>query len=743
MHARLLTALLALLLAAPGAMGAELLPGGGFETGNGLFLVLRSPAYGKGAAAAPPQLDTRAPLTGQASLLLPALPAGQYTLASTPCPLAPGAGYEARLTVGLDADAEVRIELRGTGDGRLRPLAERDFPLRAGVHRLALPAATPAPGQGAPPLGWLFVQIKTRGAVRLDEAGLSGPGPGAADPALHAETVAPLGVWRAGEAAQMRVYAAPGLVGPLGWSVTDHRGARRASGEVEMPQAGPAHPALLPLPTDTPGIFTCALSLGSASTTRRYAVIPQPAPGEADPRFGMSIEGNTGTTMLPAAATMAEHYRLLRDMGTGSVRNFSMLNPATLSRNGRDWDFSELDESMALARAMGWPVFLPLGSSYPDLLPGWLRTDVAQGNVDLQGELRTKKLKEREGRKGNARYLDEGAYRAYLRAVMAHLAPQGVDYEIWNEPGHKFSPQDTLRLARMAREARDDADPDARIIGFSSTKGPGRGQGADPRAVPAFFQQMLDLDGGKLLDVVSYHSGHAYMFLGDGQDVRDQETGYAPRLAEALRRAALPPGPIWDTERASPWYSATLAVAGGRLDLPQAQDIALDIASSLSGDALAALLPLAHAAAFADGVERVYWFSGHTATAQWNAVLDRRWWLWDVMLEPSALIPAYAGMTARLSAARLAGRRELGGGARAYLFVRDGETVVLAADWQGQPGVLTIDAPGPLAAFGTMGETLAAPQPGPLRLPLDGWPLYVVTPAPPQGLAITVTRSAQ
>ncbi|WP_027182963.1 hypothetical protein [Desulfovibrio inopinatus] len=718
-----------ILIAASPAYGTELLPGGDFELGNGHFLILRSPILGVGRYAVTPTLDTSTPLDGRASLQLPPLKTGSYTLASTTWPIIYNQNYTVSLGINADRRTAIKIHVRASGDGRLKQLAQVSRTVPAGRHSITFPTGPITAINDASSLGWMTITIKSPGTVWLDNISVTGPGDASPSVEARLETDAQLGVYRSQESPKLLLYLAnPGTVH---WSILDYRGHVVQEGTGKSEFSGPAHPYTIVPTVNGAGIFTCVVEFDSSASTytlsRRFVVLARPYSGSSnDPRFGMSIASSSMNTMAPASVTLAEHYALLRDMGVGSVRNFSLINPYQLSKDGKSWDFSTLDEAVRLAKMMNWEVFFPLGSTYPSDIPSWMRTSQEEGNIDLLSGLRTARLRNQEEKSGKPHYLDSTVYQNYLNAVMGHLAHLGVNYEIWNEPGHKFSVEDTLRLITLAHESRARYAPKARLLGFSSTKGPGRGQGQDPMKTPEFFQQLLDVGAGQLIDVVSYHSGHAFAFLGESQDIRDQETRYASRLARAVNEAGIAPKPMWDTERANPWFSATLDT-NGQQNVGYVQDIALDIENSMSSDELAQCLPMIYAAAFADGVDRVYWFNGQSANAKWNAVLDRRWWIWDVMLEPTALIPAYSAMSSRLAGAQFVSFRDMGDATRAYIFQKGQETIIVANNWLGNSSELVLNAAASGTVYGTMGEVRSHISAGKSSIPLDGWPIYVVT----------------
>lgn len=707
---------------------AEFLPQGGFELGAGGFVILREPQW----LATPPQgtvhLTGENVLAGRYSLALPGLKQGRYQLSTGLMRLAGGREYIAGLTLQADQRTRVKLIIKPGNSGSGLPV-DQTWQLEPGLHRLEFPFTG---GQGDSALDvWLTLIVVSKGDVTLDQLSVTGPEPlGGAPtmPGLRLESGNLFGVWRQGHEAAMRAFLAPEVAGVLHWESRNHREALVDSGSAVV-QAD-ADPVRIPLFTDRRGYYTCRVWLDDGrSASLSYAVVtPADKAGQTDPRFGLSLEQHYQETAIPARVDLEEVYALYRDMGVGSARYFSPAMPRLLSRDGQDYDFSQLDAALDQAEAKGIKVFVILGSNLPHLVPDWLRTDLALGNIDLVGNVRTNKLKEQAAKVNKARYLDAAAYERYLERVMSHLRGRGVDYEIWNEPGHKFSVADTLVLCALTKGVRDRIDPGARILGFSSTKGKGRGQGQDPDLIPVFYDDLLKAGAGQYIDVVSYHSGHAYAFLGDDQDIRDPETSYALRLKAGLEREGLGQKPVWDSERASPWQSRHASPD----EIADEGDDELDIRQGLPALDLAETLPVIYAAGISDGVERIIWFTGKCAPPDLNAKPDSRYWLWDAEFEPTPMIVAFDVMADMLGQARFLRKQTLAGGdsARVYLFARDGDLVLLAQDWRDTGQVMTLTGVPAEARVidGLGGDVNAAVRDGGLEMPLGRMPLYVLMP---------------
>ncbi|MCF6290948.1 MAG: hypothetical protein L3J03_08145 [Desulfobacterales bacterium] len=718
--------------AAPrGASLVEFFPDGGFEVGNLDLEISRTPRYGV-VAPGPPALENSIPLAGARSLRLHALTGGRYRLVTRALGLVPGERYDFSLIVGAEKTSRIRVEVfgaaRGPGGKKIAGTTRR---LGNGVSRIALSFRA----RKGFSRYWCRVFLSGRGDFLLDELSLKGPGPDGLPvkrASLGLSPVNPLGVFRAGEPGTMLVRTPPGSAGLVSYDIVDRvTGSRLGNGRTV--RVGAKGEAQLVLATERRGSFVVnarfipASGGPEAAGSRPYAVIrPDPVNGPRDSRFGLCMEEHGLATFIDAHYTPESLYRLAGDLGAGSVRIFSLARPGLLSDDGSTYDFKELDRALSLADRFDLEVMIPLGSNRPNNVPGWLRTPRPEGNVDLVSGLRTKRLMKLV-RQDAAGYLDMAAYESFLENLLAHLRGKVDYFEIWNEPGHKFSVADTVQLAAVTWRARSRVNPEAVILGPSSSKGRGVGQGTDPARDPEFLREFMAAGGGRYLDVLSFHSGHAFRFMGDRFDLRNQETGYVPRLRRILGRYGKTTMDIWDTERGIPWRSMNSDSGQGDVPLDHGGGAAndIDLKSGQGQLEVARQLPMVFAADFAEGVERMFWFyldSGHPSIHS----PDLRWGMFDLYNEPTPMLAVYDAMTEILAGAVFHSRVERRDGTRVYLFRRGGDTVLLAYNWREKVTSFAVSSEGAESElFDIMGNPVAVPVSSP-DVEVDGWPRYIL-----------------
>ena len=243
-------------------------------------------------------------------------------------------------------------------------------------------------------------------------------------------------------------------------------------------------------------------------------------------------------------------------------------------------------------------------------------------------------------------------------------------YEVWNEPGHKLGPPVYARIAAATRKVQRQVDPDALLVGHSSTKGPGQGQGGNPAKDPGFLAAVVAESAPDVVDVVSYHSTHAYPFFGSSITPRDVEHDFVARM----RRVVGPDVAIWDTERGEAWDSPH-----ERLD-KFGHSRVRDVIDSGSPMVVANRLPLLYAAALNDGVERLFWFY-YVSSTETLANSITRLGLFDADFEPAPHLVAYAAMTRRLGGNRFVRLIQTPNGTVLYLWRRGDEVGGLLANW--------------------------------------------------------------
>jgi len=421
-------------------------------------------------------------------------------------------------------------------------------------------------------------------------------------------------------------------------------------------------------------------------------------------RYGLTMEHHGSHTRSDGQVPISDVYSLARQMGADTARIFSLAAPQMLSDDGMHYDFSQLDGALALMYSAGLEPFVLLGSDKIGALPGWLRTDKPSVNsVNLVGGTRNagrkKQLQSLEG----GHYLNLDSYADYLHEVFTHLTGRGITYSIWNEPGHKFTVSDIIRIGQITAEVRDVVDTSASIAGYSSSTGPDDKGRRNLRTQPGFLRRVSDVGGLDIIDVLSFHSGHILNYLGPDFDQRNPDTGFVDRLREVIDLDDRGSLPIWDTERGTPWRSRH----AGRVDrrLPDEMDDPLH----REGDWLEPTrrLPALYASAIAEGVERMYWFSFDASSHAPEELPKRIRAMFDAGWEPMPHVAAYAALTELLGCADYRKTIEAENGDLAWVF-SDGElTTVLAYNWQGNDGILQVNRPcKEVGIYDVMGNTL-------------------------------------
>jgi hypothetical protein len=234
------------------------------------------------------------------------------------------------------------------------------------------------------------------------------------------------------------------------------------------------------------------------------------------------------------------------------------------------WDFTALDKYLDAAEAHHADVMLTLGLS-----PDWVssRPDEDSG-YDL-------------GNAAPPAHLD--AWRDYVRAVATRYKGRIFAYEIWNEPNLKRfytgSIGEMLQLAGAAYPIIKQIDPAALVCSPSATNRDG----------VEWLDQYLQQGGGKYADVVGFHfyanpdpPEHALPLI---QGVRD-----------VLRRHDLGDKPLWDTETG--W-----AISNRQSRVQAAPASSRFNSVVLSEDQASAYLARTYVLNWAEGVQRVYWYS--------------------------------------------------------------------------------------------------------------------------------------
>lgn len=711
-----------LALGIPMAVAAELyelFPSGTFDAGVQDMEIYRYPKFSGFEYPGAPAVWVQ---DGDAVLRLPGMPVGGYKLATKVLMMKPGVHGTFSVDVQADAVITSRIEIFQGG----RRIAQDLSSLDIGRHRLTLSFITKAlaSGKGTAIPVRVVLWLSSQQDINVDNFAVRGdgdPAPAVA-PVLTPDLVT--GVYGIGEIGYMRVQ--PKISG----AAARYRIRDGITGET-IQEGRLTGDGRVPLVTRERGAFSVELMTGAAldgwvlAAHRMYAVIDRKS-GDISSRFrfGIAMEEHGTRAMVDARLADGELYGLASEIGAGSVRLFTPAMPDMVSRDGIRYDFTFLDGVLKACARNGLEPLLELGANLPQRIPYWLKTSSSSSEtIDLRQGLRTRKLRQKLEKAEGGVYLDLKHYRRYLRKVIAHVADRVDYYEAWNEPGHKFMAEDYARLLQVTREVQRELDPDARLVGFSSTKGKGMRGGGGVRPVPRFLARMIELNALQRVDILSYHSEHAFKYLGKGFDRRNDETGYAALLRSVLVREKRGDMPIWDTERGMAWTSPRKERADQWHGMKERQP-GVHAVDTLE---VARRLPLIHAAAQAEGVERLFWFYMDSSTATISKT-RKRFGFFDAQLEPMPHLAVYDAMTEMLGGAEFARLIEQPSGLRAYLFSKGGATIVLVVNWKELSQIVKVSgAAHGFDVYDVMGNPVNDGQRRALndKVAIDGWPRYL------------------
>jgi len=578
--------------------------------------------------------------------------------------------------------------------------------------------------------------IEPREDVCLGSVSLLGPADRAiAQPSVVLRPDRPLGVYGMSESAYMNVSVSESA-DKLRYRIMDPvRNETIAQGR--LPGKG-KRDMLVTLPTGRRGFFRVEVLTDDgavAQAQRAYVVINRDRGTAASRQFyGLAAEEEHGSlSMVNARLTPRAIYQFVADIGIGNLRMFSSARPDRLSRDGINYDFHELDAALELARENDMDVLMELGSNTPHRVPAWLRSRKGGGDViDLASGLKTKRLKNALARtKEKGRFLSLARYRAYLEAVFLHTGDRVASYEIWNEPGHKFLPGDYVTLARITRDVQQKYAPHARLLGPTSTSVHEHGRGRDPGALPGFLSTVMKDGLGKYIDIVSYHSRHAFNFLGKDFDRRNQETGYATRIRKVMKKEGMGGVPMWDTERGVPWSSYHRE----RTDIWAGKRYRDSWVMPYDYLEPAKRLPHIFAASRAEGVQRLFWFNLDPSVST-LARSRVRWGMFDADMEPMPQITAYDAFAEIIGDGVFRKRVEKPDGTRCYVFSRGSKTIVLVFNWKERSGSVRINYPGAMFTIrDAMGNVIAEGHDS-YHVVSGAWSKYVVIPKTADGLVI-------
>lgn len=688
-----------------------------FQISNFSLMVYYIPDLGR-SVGDPPVGKVEASL---GSLMLDGMKSGTYQVNSHSYSLKPGTPFKLSFSIAGKRKGGAEVSVFVNEGYRKKLLTKKRCRIDKG--RAVVRFRTPKGDERANV--WFSVMVPARESLEISDFQFTAAGGPVAVSNLQSigiEFNAAMAVYRENQSGQCTI------VGPQAGKrviVTVTDGLSGTIVDAMTADVGAAGKLTVVIPTAIRGYYLLSVSssdrqeLGSST----YVVIRKDSVNvQRDSRFGLCLDEFAPSPAYPAGVSQTEMYTMYRDMGVGAVRLFSPAKPKVLSLDGVKYDFSALDSSLKLVEMNGFKVLVPMGSGAPSAVPDWLRTDVEAGNVSLTEGLFTQRLKKRV-KKDKQPFLDIDKYEQFLGKVFGFLSDRAHFVEIWNEPGHKFSPEDTIRLASAARDVKDKLGSPFLLLGFSSTKGRGTGQGRDPERSPKFFQDVIRLGGADLVDGISYHSGHAFRFLGESHDPRNLETGFPARLRSVLNSDGRSLK-IWDSERGAPWnsrYVETYLNRGGSFG-PEVDNF-LDIHHNLTAIDAAKQMPMIFAADIFDEVETLFWFHGNDALAQDNSRLIHRWGLFDILSQPGPQIASYDFMVETLGHASPVNNVDDESGLRAYFFSKGGDAIVLVYNWQEKPGSLSVTGySGTVKAYDVFGRTVTAGS----ELPITGAPLYVV-----------------
>ncbi|MFK5951075.1 MAG: hypothetical protein QM500_20160 [Methylococcales bacterium] len=460
---------------------------------------------------------------------------------------------------------------------------------------------------------------------------------------------------------------------------------------------------------------------------RLYAVINKTSHTlKKDGRYGVAMEEYGQRQMINSRVSGNEYYQLANQIGVSDVRLFTAAMPYFLSETGNTYDFTSSDEMLALSEKYLLEPLIELGSNTPERLPDWLRSsNLLTAGFNIADGLKSKKLRFKFLKKMSAPYFDSTEYEKYLKVVFLHFSDRVKYYEIWNEPGHKFKSDDFLKIAKLTRKVQKKYASTSKLIGYTSTKGAGVGKGIDINLLPEFTEKMVETCAN-CIDILSYHSEHAFIFFGRSVDHNNEENGYVSRLRKIMETNHQVEIPIWDTERGVKWYSPHTE----RIDYVNGARLSDTGRKIVSVDEVARRLPGIHAAAFANGVEKIFWFymnSGSMTSARSHG----RFGFFDSNLEPMPHLPVYDAMTELLGEMKFVNLSEKTDGTRAYRFhnSQTGRSIILVYNWKQKETqfIVPIEC-SQVKVLNIFGNEMAIPEQlnHEFTLNIDGWPIYIL-----------------
>jgi hypothetical protein len=700
---------------------------GGFEYGLVDMEIDRYPRYPKKSSSPfrSPARKTEGALNGEYSLNLPGLKEGGYRIAFSPVQLQPGHKYVLSFRLASHSVVKGSVEVRQARKKVLLKTIRLD---KSGGKLFTFPFPVKS---GTPASGFIVqLRLESHEDVLVDEVSLAGEGAEdrGGEPYIRLIPDSPMGVYDVAQPARMNVYARSSQDIRTEIVIKDF-----ISGDiVSRPQITGSDNVGFPLFTERRGYYTVIIYCGPADkrevcARRGYAVInPDYDGSDGRYRYGIAMEEHGRRVLINASIRPRDYYNLVQKIGVGSIRIFSLAHPRHVSRDGKRFDFHQLNSSLALARQYGLSPLVELGSNSPDRIPDWMLSEKRPEEGFLLSEgIRTKKLRDRMGERAS-HYFDMDRYVAYLGAVMRNGRGQGGFYEIWNEPGHKFTVADSVTIAKLTRNVADKEDPAAVILGYCSTKGKESNVAPQSVTLPGYLEQVAELEGLNYIDILSYHSAHGYRFFGSHANIDNPATDYVDRLHRIIRQHDAGSMEIWDTERGVPWHSPKFG------DKQQDESGTGNRTLHKQGRSIRQVLnqmPLIYASEIAQGVKRIFWFYMDSSNVKF-ARMDKQWGFFDAMMEPMPQLVAYDAMTEMLEAAEFI-EASGDGVSGVYAFRRsDGSTVVLAYNTEGGTAAVKVKSGGLQTAtlYDVMGNRIESRsvRGDSMMVNVSTYPVYVI-----------------
>lgn len=679
---------------------SEFIRDGGFEAGIFDFDVVRFPRYGISKKEMKPYLDNQNSIAGQNSLRIPAAPDFGYRVISKAYPLIAGGKYRLTfITKSLVNSNHLIVEVYQGWSIVKRQSSGID----RNIKRITLEfQARSEPALASKEVVHFFrVWVTGAGDVLLDDISLSGPAGSfdkAVQPAFSMAMDNKLGVYSIGEKGMLTIFVSGSACRAcsIEYSIFDpFENSAVANGILKKVNDQLAERYEIGIDTKRRGYYRINMQLANRAgdivdkQVITYVVVDSSKLAlESRRRFGMSFEEHDQMSQINAFIMPDEYYDLAEKIGVGTARVFSLARPDMVSKDGLSFDFSQLDESLALLSKHSIEPMVVLGSNDLYRIPKWLRScndSDNNGTIDLmRGLLYEPDKKRLEGTLDQGRHLCLILYKRYLDKLLTHLKGRVKYFEVWNEPGHKFTAKDFIKLLKLTHDELKKIDVESKLLGFSSTTRDDHGKGYDLSYEPTFLREIVGLGGLSFVDILSYHSEHAFLFMHESPNHKDQRTDFVNRLRKTLAHNNLTNIPIWDTERGVPWKSNI------RMDFMDGVKKWKHAHESEDLIEVANRLPMIYADALSNGVERLIWFNSESSID----VIQRskaRFGLFDSRSQPNPHIPVYDAMTQFLSGSEYVKFIETRNGDRVYIFKTANEVVALGYNWRGTTGMLSIN----------------------------------------------------